>query len=284
MHQRQTSLIHAEREQIWLPKQCRMGYRTTVTWLANCHEWDRKWPPSVPNSLPNGTTRDCRDNCHETMTEISQRQIPLPKDLTWRSNERITGSATVPSHWPRCLPNGIPKDQKLSPNGIPDWMPNHLTRGLPNDYRETNGYSTETAYQDGQREVDQERTEAIIQMTFTEKQSTETLPDAELTDAESAYAKRLSESRCALLSRWVWPPSLKLTLYMDQWHTAHALCNWRILPPSNCHQRVTWEPTAMTMPRAKAHIIAQSQDKVPLQLTSRLRALGRLIRQQSKSW
>ena len=28
---------------------------------------------------------------------------------------------------------------------------------------------------------------------------------------------------------------------MDQWHTAHAWCNWRILPPSNGHQRVTYE-------------------------------------------
>ena len=47
-------------------------------------------------------------------------------------------------------------------------MPNHLTRGLPNDYREANGYSTEAAYRDGHREVEQERTKAIIQMTFTE--------------------------------------------------------------------------------------------------------------------
>jgi hypothetical protein len=77
-------------------------------------------------------------------------------------------------------------------------MPNHITRGLPNDNREANGYSTEAVYR-WPREVDQEHTEAIIRMTFTEKQSTETLPDAESTDAESAYAKRLSESRSALL-------------------------------------------------------------------------------------
>jgi hypothetical protein len=63
-------------------------------------------------------------------------------------------------------------------------MPNHLTRGLPNDYRETNGYSTEAAYRDGHREVDQERTEAIIRMTFREKRATETLPNAESRDAE----------------------------------------------------------------------------------------------------
>jgi len=62
-------------------------------------------------------------------------------------------------------------------------MPNHLTRGLQNDYRETNGYSTEAAYLDGHREVDQERTEVIIRMPSTEKRSTETLPDAESRDA-----------------------------------------------------------------------------------------------------
>jgi len=63
-------------------------------------------------------------------------------------------------------------------------MPNHLTRGLPNDYREANGYSTEAAYRDGHREVNRERTEAIIRMTFTEMRSTETLLNAESRDGE----------------------------------------------------------------------------------------------------
>ena len=57
-------------------------------------------------------------------------------------------------------------------------MPNHLTRGLPNDYREPNGYSTEAAYLDG-TVVDQERTKAIIRMTFPE-----TLPNAKSRDGE----------------------------------------------------------------------------------------------------
>ena len=39
--------------------------------------------------------------------------------------------------------------KKLSPNSIPNGMPNHLTRGQPNDFLEPNGYSTETAYRDG---------------------------------------------------------------------------------------------------------------------------------------
>jgi len=63
-------------------------------------------------------------------------------------------------------------------------MPNHLTRGLPNDYREANEYSTEAAYRDGHRDFHQERTEAIIRMTFTEKRHTETLLNAESRDAE----------------------------------------------------------------------------------------------------
>jgi hypothetical protein len=44
--------------------------------------------------------------------QISQQRISLPKDLTWRSNERITGSPTGPSHCWGCLPNAILKDQE----------------------------------------------------------------------------------------------------------------------------------------------------------------------------
>jgi len=71
------------------------------------------------------------------------------------------------------------KGSILSPNGIPKWIPILLIGSLPNDYREANGYSTEAAYQDGHREVKQERTKAIIQMTFTE-----TLLNAEARDGE----------------------------------------------------------------------------------------------------
>jgi len=78
--------------------------------------------------------------------------------------------------------------KKLWPNGIPNGIPNHLTGGLPNDYREANGYSTEAAYRDGRREVDQEvyhkvdRQSLPSQPRFTE---TPALP-------ESASARRLS--------------------------------------------------------------------------------------------
>jgi len=41
-------------------------------------------------------------------------------------------------------------------NGIPTGMPNHLTGGLPNHYREANGYSAEVTYQYRRSEVDQD--------------------------------------------------------------------------------------------------------------------------------
>jgi len=53
---------------------------------------------------------------------------------------------------------------------------------LPHDYWEANGYSTEAVYR-WPREVNQERTEAIIRMTSTGKRSTETLPDPKSRDA-----------------------------------------------------------------------------------------------------
>ena len=63
-------------------------------------------------------------------------------------------------------------------------MPILLAGDLQNDYREENRFSTEAVYRDGHRDVDQERTDAIIQMTFTEKRSTGTLLNAESRDGE----------------------------------------------------------------------------------------------------
>jgi hypothetical protein len=65
----------------------------------------------------------------------------------------------------------------------------HRSLRLEIDYRhfiplQVNKYSTEAAYRVGPREVDYERTEAIIQMTFTEERSSETLPNAESRDSE----------------------------------------------------------------------------------------------------
>jgi len=79
-------------------------------------------------------------------------------------------------------------------NGIP----NHLTGGLPNDYREVNGYSTEAAYQDGRREVDQEVYHEV------DRQSLPSRPRFTETPAllESVSARRLSSGRRIRGRRW----------------------------------------------------------------------------------
>jgi len=112
------------------------------------------------------------------ITEISQRRISLPMDFTWRSRG-LPGALPYQATDQDAYRMAYRRIKKLSPNGIPNWMTILLTRSQPNDYREANGYSTEAAYRDDHREVEQERTKAIIQMTITEKRSTETLLNAE---------------------------------------------------------------------------------------------------------
>jgi len=51
--------------------------------------------------------------------------------------------------------NGDDEQQaEAVPNKMLNGMPNHHTRGLTNDYRAANGYSTEATNRDGHREVD----------------------------------------------------------------------------------------------------------------------------------
>ena len=59
-----------------------------------------------------------------------------------------------------------------------------LTGSLSNDYQQRKRYSTEVAYRHGYREVKQERAQAIIQMTFTKEQSTETILNAQSSEGE----------------------------------------------------------------------------------------------------
>jgi hypothetical protein len=61
-------------------------------------------------------------------------------------------------------------------------MAKHIFRGLPHDYQEANGYSTDAAYRDGHRGFNQQCTEAIIGMTFREMRAAETVPNAESRD------------------------------------------------------------------------------------------------------
>jgi len=176
---------------------------------------------------------------------MSQRRISLPKDFTWRS--RGLPGALVYQATDR-------HDYRMEYCRIKNYRRTAYQTEcgtiVPKEYRQANGYPTE----------------AIIQMTFTEKQSTETLPNAESRDARIRICKvAFREQKRAPIAVSMTTQCEAYMLDMDQWHTAHAWCNWRILPPSNGHQRVTWEPTAMTMPGATAHIIAQSQDETPLQ-------------------
>jgi len=143
------------------------------------------------NSPPNGITRDSRDNYQEMITEISQRRISLRKDFTWRSRG-LPGALPYQATDQDAYRMAYRRIKKQSPNGIPSWMPTLHTRDLPKDYREANRYSTEAAYRDGHREVNQERTKAMIRMTFTEKRSTETLLNAELRDGEICKCNVLS--------------------------------------------------------------------------------------------
>jgi len=63
-------------------------------------------------------------------------------------------------------------------------MPNDHIQGLPNNYWEVNQYFTEAVYKDGHRDFNQDRTEAIIRMTFTEKRAAENLPNPKSKGAE----------------------------------------------------------------------------------------------------
>jgi hypothetical protein len=121
-------------------------------------------------------------------------------------------------------------------------MPILLTGGLPNDYREANGYSTEAACRDGRREVDRERTKAIIRMTFTE-----TLPNAESRDGEICKCNAQSgfPRAEAFLLHGCHPPPMQLA---------------SILPPPSGH-RECYTQFTVTMPGAEAHIVVQSQDE-----------------------
>jgi len=106
------------------------------------------------------------------ITKISQRRILLPKDLTWRSNERITGSTTGQSHCWRCLPNGIPKDQETMAE-------RHTERNAESPYLKP----TKAAYRDTHREVDQQSLPSQPRFTETPAQ------------LESASARRLSSGK-----------------------------------------------------------------------------------------
>ena len=180
-------------------------------WIRPARHWI--WPPRILNSLPNGITRVSRDNYHEMIMEISQWRRSLPKDFPWRSRGLPGAIPYQATDWD-AYQMAYQRIKKLSPNGILNWMPNHITRGLPN------------AYRDGHRE----------------KRATDTLLNAESRDAGIHISKAaFREQMCANSGVSMTTQCEALVLDLDQWYTAHAWCNWRILLPSNGHHRVTYE-------------------------------------------
>ena len=173
---RQTSLIHAERH----TEQLRHGYQIGP-------DGDRKWPPSVQNSLPNGIKKwsprshsdvyHCRRTSHGGPEDYQEpyRTKPLTETLTeWRTE----GSKTI-AEWHTEL-NAKPPYQRPT-----KWLP----RNKRIFYR-----SCLPRWPQGEASQPDPTKCWIKRCRNLHMQCT----------------KRLSESRSALLSRLVWPPSVKL--------------------------------------------------------------------------
>jgi len=161
---------------------------------------------------------------------------------------------------------------KLSPNCIPNWIskwiPKDFTCDLPNDYQ-ANGYSTEAVNLDGHGEVNQERTETIIHMTFTEKRSTETLPDVESREAEICICNVLSGFPRAEARSYHGEndyPLLWLRVrYRSMIYLARSMQLASIGPPLRGHRECNMRTTLM-MRGGEAHIAVQSQDEIHMMI------------------
>jgi len=106
--------------------------------------------------------------------------------------ERITGRPTVPSHWPRRLPNGVPKNQKTI-------AAQHTELNAKPRYQRTTKWLRRSK-------------RMCCRICLPRRQN-----------LHIHYTKRLSTSRSSLLSRWVWPHTVKLTsLIWINDYTAHA--------------------------------------------------------------
>jgi len=200
--------------QIRRPKQFRTRYRITVIWKRNLTtKQDWLWPPHVPNSLPNGITRDSWANYPRDHSDLTARDITA-QGFTWRSNERLTRSHIVPSHWPRWLPNGVRKDQEAIAKPYTEltakwWYP-WSTKWIPRTQRiiyprsllkwsQSSRVRTHWTYHPNDmywETVYRYPTECQIKWWH---------------DLHKQCTKGLTESRRALLSWWLWPPTVKLT-------------------------------------------------------------------------
>jgi len=95
---------------------------------------------------------------------------------------------------------------------------------------------------------------AIIWTMFREKWTTKTLPNAEARDAgiwicneHSGFLRAEVHSYSNESDHLLW----SLCVRHGSMIYCPRRCNWRIIPSSNGHQRVTWEPVTMMMPGAK---------------------------------
>jgi len=141
-------------------------------------------------------------------------------------------------------------------------MPTLHTRSLPNDYRDVNRDSTEPANRDGHREFHQERTEAMIRMTFTKMRSTGTLLNAQLRDGEickcnvqSGFPReeaRFNHGEYDRLLRCLRVRYGSIMFHLRPMQLAS------ILPPLSGHQKCYMRIT-VTMPGAEAQIVRSQQ-------------------------
>jgi len=240
-----------------IPRQLQIRYRLTAIWLPNrSRMWlnttteHTEYPTEFPyerqsRSLPSDDHRDL------TVTDITAEGLDMEV-------ERITGSLTIPSYWPRRLPNGVPQDKEtitewdseLNAERFHQMTTEKLTdillklstemakRGRPRTHW---SYHLNDYHQDA---VHRDPTEYRIKRWQ---------------DLHIQYTKLLFKSRCVLLSRQEWPPSVKAyVLDMDLWYTAHTWCNWHILSPSNGHQRVSLKPTSPKKYSVRADWLRQS--------------------------
>jgi len=208
-------LIHPERVQ--------HDYRSSSEWDAESQqhgfqigrEWDWLWSRSVQNSRLICIIRQSillpRDNHRDrTVMDITPEGLPIEikredyrepyqtKPLTTMLAERCTGGS------------------KLSLNGIWNWMPKHFTRGLqrtpekhtdilltlPIELANRCQPRTQRRYHPNnfhREAVHRDSTECRIQRWR---------------DLQMRCTKQLSERRCALLSWWLWPPTVMLTCYI----------------------------------------------------------------------
>jgi len=251
--------------QIRLPNQLQTRYLiTTILQPSGTTEQDWIGPLSPQNGLPNGITRGSRDNFQTIITEISQRRISLIKDFTWRSTEWISGRSSVPIHWPRCLPNGVRKNQetiakrhaKLNAQRpyprpmkwpapwqrifnwscLPKWPKRFQTRTQRSHH--LNDFPREATHPDPAKSKDAKICICNVQSVF---------PRAEVHFYHGEYDHIMWSVHVRYVSMICRQCPMQLA---------------SILPPSNCHEWARWELTALMIPAAEAHITVQCQDEI----------------------